>query len=59
MKIIEAPETSDPAMQLDSAKTRKRTGCGMNEEYPCSKDIKPHRKTLLAARLKDLEVNTC
>jgi hypothetical protein len=59
MRIIEAPELQVPAVQPKSEKKRKLRESGVKEEDLGPEDVKPSRKALLAARLKDLEVSTC
>jgi hypothetical protein len=59
MGIIEAPELQVPVVEPNTAKKRKRIELDVKKENPTCEDIKPSRKALLAARLKELEVSTC
>lgn len=55
MNIVEAPR---PLMPIQPFK-RKRSGSDAKEGDPAAEDIKPDRKALIAARVKDLEVSGC
>jgi hypothetical protein len=59
MGIIEVPELQVPVVRPKSEKKRKFSEPGVKEEDLGPEDVKPSRKALLAARLKDLEVSTC
>jgi hypothetical protein len=60
MRIIEVPELQVPVVQPKAEKKRKMSESGVKEEdLGPPEDIKPSRKVLLAARLKDLEVSAC
>ena len=57
MRVIEIPRLQVPVVQPKSEKKRKMSESGVKEEDLGPEDVKPSRKALLAARLKDLEVS--